>query len=71
MWRIMPEVDASMCKNDLMNMATLDIVLKEGTDFPYEMSQQEKNKLMRDVVHKVRVSLKLKSRDKITIRISK
>lgn len=54
-----------------MSMATLDIVLKEGTDFPYEMSQQEKNKLMKDVVHKVRVSLSLKSRDTITIHISK
>jgi len=60
-----------MRKSDLIDMATLDIVLKEGTDFPYEMSQQEKNKLMKDVVHKVRVSLSLKSRDTITIHISK
>ena len=60
-----------MRKSDLIDMATLDIVLKERTDFPYEMSQQEKNKLMKDVVHKVRVSLSLKSRDTITIHISK
>ncbi|MFP3949863.1 MAG: hypothetical protein ACLFUZ_02085 [Candidatus Micrarchaeia archaeon] len=54
-----------------MDMATLEIVLKEGMDFPYEMSQQEKNKLLKGVAHKVGVSLKLKSRDTITIHISK
>ena len=51
-------------------MATLDIVLKEGVDFPYEMSQQERNKLKKDVLHRVRVSLNLKSRDTITVQIS-
>lgn len=60
-----------MRKSDLMDMATLEIVLKEGMDFPYEMSQQEKNKLLKGVAHKVGVSLKLKSRDTITIHISK
>ena len=51
-------------------MASLDILLKEGEDFPYELTQRDKDKLKRDLLRKVRVSLSLKSRDKIEINLS-
>lgn len=55
---------------DMVKMAKLDIMLKEGQDFPYELDQQERDKLKRDLLRKVRVSLNLKSRDKIDIQLS-
>lgn len=51
-------------------MASLDILLKEGEDFPYELDQRERDKLKKSLLRKVRVSLNLKPRDKIAICLS-
>jgi uncharacterized protein YehS (DUF1456 family) len=51
-------------------MASLDIMLKEGEDFPYELTQRDKDKLKRDLLRKIRVSLSLKSRDRIEITLT-
>lgn len=54
----------------MRKMASLDIVLREGEDFPYELTQRDKDKLKRDLTRKIRVSLSLKSRDKIEINLT-
>jgi hypothetical protein len=54
----------------MRKMASLDILLKEGEDFPYELTQRDKDKLKRDLLRKIRVSLSLKSRDRIEINLS-
>ena len=54
----------------MRRMASLDIVLREGEDFPYELTQREKDKLKRDLTRKIRVSLSLKSRDRIEISLA-
>ncbi len=57
-------------KTDMRKMASLDILLKEGEDFPYELTQRDRDKLKRDLTRKIRVSLSLKSRDRIEISLS-